>query len=323
MKIRVDRGKIVKANYGIISFIYRNLEVFDQLLDSKFSIERVSENTWFGKRYKIKAKVELINHKEKNREGTFNAIMTLYKFGISNSFTIEVSYSAAKIDQTAVHGLVEISSSGIVGLVFRSIYKRLQNLADELVDGVKIAGEMIHSDFETALGKLSDESRALVNRKSEEGMFNLPLGDSTEKPFPPPKDYIELLQKRVGDLEKRLNRELTELKKSFDIFSIDPALALAGIRKIIEAFARKLLIANTKIVPGTQSLGTIIDLLNKEAKEIPTSIIKSMRVVCEYGNLGIHVDPEKKTRSIIGRDDFEISLSAALKVVEWYFSNYD
>lgn len=324
MKIVVDRGAIISANYGIISFLWKNWEIYDRLLGSNFNISRISKNEWKGEKYGITAKIELVNYSEKEGEGQFNYIITASKFGISTSTSFKCIYTASKSKQTSVNGQLEVLSKGIVGFFMNLGVKHVQTIADEIIDGGRKSCELIQSNFNEIIGKLSEKDSELLKRNYNEGIFNQNIGSiKSNNKSSALKDDISALKARVIDLEKLLNRELTEIKNSFDVYSIDPALALASLRKIVETFARKLLVKHTKINPGSQELGKIIVLLNKEVNEIPINIIKSMKVVSEYGNLGIHTQTESKPRSNIGKIEFEISLSAGLQVIEWYFSNYE
>jgi hypothetical protein len=187
-----------------------------------------------------------------------------------------------------------------------------------------------HAGEEAARGyeEFRDEEAAIRRGVRHSDLFTL-VADAG----PDDADGAELtlLKKRLQSLESRVaalaTRQLVpalswkEFHGSLDVFAHDARTALVTNRRIVERVARLLFQTELQRPPGTRMLGELLDLLGKEARNIPSSVLALMRAVNLLGAVGAHVETGPAV-SIIDESEYGVSFGATIRVTEWFLLEY-
>jgi serine/threonine protein kinase len=143
--------------------------------------------------------------------------------------------------------------------------------------------------------------------------LNAPLRLAAEDD-PTGPEALGLYLERLPDGEERLN-----LLTAQRLVSIDPRMAVAKCRQIVEMIAQRTY-SRSFGPPGSKPLVNLVHEL-REARVIPADVFTHYYNVRKQGNLAVHGGPEEA--AALHPDIVRMVLGAAVRIVTWFLLEYE
>lgn len=329
--VHYERGRFIEAPAEVIACLWSNWEIYDALLGTRFHLERVGENEWAG-HYFLKGSGKLVSRDASLDSGRFVYTVQTTIAGLPASTAVTLRYLSSDPRFTSVHGEFENELSVVPSAIEPFTRGIIHKVLDQFIEGGQTSCELISKQYERIRKELPEEYMQTIDayleagRRLRQGPFETSLLSPSSRHIrvssvaPLTSEFDDLVA-RVGQLQAQIGDVADDLQKAIAISNIDLASGLATNRRTLERIVRSLYEAEVGVSPGGRSLGPLLQDLKKQSDGIPTVIFAHMNTVLELGNIGTHDDPRENLRQL-RHQDFEVSFSALLFVVEWYFNDY-
>jgi len=319
-------GRTVRSDASSILFLWKNWHVLYRLNPGRIRCEQVSEGIWSARGMGGAGHIHLIRCQASRDRGELEFFSMMSFMMMSFKMTTFLRFNRGS------DGLLSYEGHAFCRFprLLRPLHWFLRMLAGRATDYVyEIGGataERLYAKDPADLEKLSGSEKRLYREMvDEESGATETVKHFTETSETPKgtersdlETRIEALEARLGDGSDGLS--IGEMKKAMAVYSSDPLMALVKNRTIVEHITRVMLESETDHQAGTRTLGPMIDLLAKDAPRMPSSIIALMRTVTHLGNVGGHAISSSDPRSKINLTEFTISMTATIRIVEWFFT---
>jgi hypothetical protein len=123
---------------------------------------------------------------------------------------------------------------------------------------------------------------------------------------------LEALRNRLQALPSGFEAIRKSVQQSIQIAPLDPEMAAARVRKVLELIIRDLFVRKLDEEPGTRPLENLIQRLVKDG-HFPERLDAYAASIRKLGNAGAHV-----TRDPVTQDDVWLSLAQLVPILDWY-----
>jgi hypothetical protein len=125
-------------------------------------------------------------------------------------------------------------------------------------------------------------------------------------------EWRQALVDRLNDLPDRLVEIKEGVRKAVQVAPLDPDMALARVRKVLEHVVRDTYLRRCREEPGTRPLENLLQRLVKDG-HLPARLDAYATAVRKLGNVGTHSFSDRVTE-----EDVYQSLTQLLPILDWY-----
>ncbi|MBI1924610.1 DUF4145 domain-containing protein [Candidatus Poribacteria bacterium] len=134
-------------------------------------------------------------------------------------------------------------------------------------------------------------------------------------------NQLQRIKKKLDSLSKQLGQLNTQFFMALRVAQIDPSLAIAKSRYIVERVLRQAYQRETGDSAGRQMIEQLSQKLRSQGV-LPSIVHAHVSFVQNIGNVCIHPqDPDGMLDPTM--EDVEQAIYAAIRVTEWYFEKYN
>ena len=167
-KVSYDRGRMIDTSPEIVACLWSNWEIYDALLENKFKITRVNDNSWISN-YLFQSTLTLETREANIDTGRFVFTLRASILGIPSATVVTLRYVASKSGETSVHGEFRSELLGISQLLEPLVRGKITKTVDEVIQGGTDSCILVSKNYEVVKSKLSEKFTQEIDAYLEDG----------------------------------------------------------------------------------------------------------------------------------------------------------
>lgn len=164
MIFHIQRGKHISANFYWIDFVVNNTDIMTCLNQAALQVKQVSSNTYEGKIFGVKVKIEHLKHEHLGKRGYLRALADVrLPFSLGRTYgTGSHLYYAIDDQTTSMELSIELELTGLMSLYARLRKRSIYDYIDRICGDIENAAHILASEDDSVRSLLDENQRTRI-----------------------------------------------------------------------------------------------------------------------------------------------------------------